>query len=235
MISIIVPTYNERENILDLVKRINFALRNTSYELIIVDDNSPDRTWELAERLATHYPIKVIKRKRKAGLSSAVIRGFNEAKGDVLVVLDADLQHPPELIPKLLMKLNDADIAIASRYVKGGGVRSWSIFRMIVSKIATLLAKLCLTSVNDPLSGFFALRRSVIEGVRLEPKSYKILLEILVKGKYLKVSEVPYIFEARRRGKSKLNFAQYVNYLKHLVTLLKFKRSISSHPYYKTF
>jgi dolichol-phosphate mannosyltransferase len=223
MISVVVPTYNERENLLELVERLDSVLKHTPYELIVIDDNSPDGTWELAERLAERYPIKVIKRERRDGLASAVIRGFEEAEGDVLVVMDADLQHPPELIPKLVKKLKDADIVVASRYVEGGGVKGWSTFRKLVSKGATPLAKLFLTSVNDPMSGFFALKRSVIEGVRLEPKGYKILLEILVKGRYSKVAEVPFIFEARKKGRSKLGFAQYLDYLKHLIALLRFK------------
>ena len=222
--SIIVPTYNERENLKILVERIANSLKEREYEIIVVDDNSPDGTWKLAQDLAQFYPIRLIKREGKRGLASAVVDGFSYATGHCFVVMDADLQHPPELVPELIDAIEGgADLAIASRYVKGGGIRGWSHFRRFISMVAVWLARIFLTSVRDPMSGFFALKRDVIEGVDLRPRGYKILLEILVKGKYSRVVEIPYIFEPRKLGQSKLNKKQYVEYLKHLISLMRYK------------
>ena len=195
------------------------------YELVIVDDNSPDGTAELALELSRHYPIRVIKRPGKLGLATAVVEGFKHARGEVLVVMDADLQHPPELVPELVRKVlyEGYDIAIASRYVKGGRIEGWSFTRRIVSKGAILLAHLLVPrtrGIKDPVSGFFAIKRSVIEGVELNPIGYKILLEILAKGRWTRVVEVPYTFKPRTRGKSKLSAKEIVNYLRHLLRLM---------------
>lgn len=225
-VSVIVPTYNECDNLPELVERIARSLSELDYEIIVVDDDSPDGTWKVAEELSEKYPIKVIRRTRERGLSSAVIRGFKEAKGDVFVVLDADLQHPPEIIPELIRAIeNDgADVAIASRYVKGGGVENWYWYRKLISKAAIVLARVALPKIRkirDPMSGFFALRRGVIEGVTLNPVGFKILLEVLIKGKYSKVVEVPFVFGLRKAGKSKLGGKTMVNYLKHVIKLMK--------------
>jgi len=223
-VSIIVPTYNERENLEILVKRISSSLRGEEYEVIVVDDNSPDGTWKLAQELSRFYPIKLIRREERKGLASAVIDGFSHATGNCLVVMDADLQHPPEVIPRLIEAVEGgADLAIASRYIKGGGVRGWPFFRRLISRGATWLARLFLTSVKDPMSGFFALRKEVIEGADLRPKGYKILLEVLVKGRYSRVVEIPYIFEPRKIGRSKLKGKHYVEYLEHLISLMRYK------------
>ncbi|MEM1586973.1 MAG: glycosyltransferase [Candidatus Bathyarchaeia archaeon] len=223
-VSIIVPTYNERENLEVLVKKIDDSLGDRDYEIVIVDDNSPDGTWELAQELSQSYPIKLVKREGKRGLASAVVDGFSHAAGQCLVVMDADLQHPPELVPKLVDAVKSgADLAIASRYVGGGEVRGWSLSRRLISRGATWLAKLFLTDVKDPMSGFFALRRGVVEGVDLRPEGYKILLEILVKGRHSSVVEVPYTFKPRRLGRSKIGAKEYAKYLKHLISLMRYK------------
>ncbi|ASA78642.1 glycosyltransferase [Thermococcus sp. 5-4] len=226
-ISVIVPTYNERENLEELFDRISRALEGYDYEIIIVDDDSPDRTWEFAQELSERYPVKVIRRTEEKGLSSAVIRGFREASGDVFVVMDADLQHPPEVIPKLLKAIeNGADIAIASRYVPGGGVRNWYWYRKLISKGAIMIGRLALPkirNVKDPVSGFFALRREVVEGVTLNPVGFKILMEILIKGKYGKVAEVPFTFGLRKAGESKLGTKTMLNYLRHVYRLMRWE------------
>jgi dolichol-phosphate mannosyltransferase len=226
-VSVIVPTYNERENLPELFERISRALRDYEYEIVIVDDDSPDETWKLAQELSKRYPVKVIRRTDEKGLSSAVIRGFNEATGDVFVVMDADLQHPPEVIPELLKAIeNGADIAIASRYVPGGGVRNWYWYRKLISKGAIMLGRLALPkirNIKDPVSGFFALRREVVEGVELNPVSFKILLEILVKGRYRKVVEVPFTFGLGKAGESKLSGGTMLNYLRHLYRLMRWE------------
>lgn len=217
-IAIVLPTYNERKNLARLVREI---FRFVAYaKLIIVDDNSPDGTGEVADELAKKYDIKVIHRKGKLGLSSAVAEGFKHARTDIIGVMDSDLSHPPEVIPKLLKEMlrKDADIAIGSRNIEGGSVEVWTFYRKLVSRVATVLA-MPLTRVKDPLSGFFFLRRKVINGVRINSRGYKILLEILVKGKYAKAVEVPYVFRDRSVGQSKLNYKQYWLYLWDLARL----------------
>jgi dolichol-phosphate mannosyltransferase len=222
-LSLIVPTYNERGSLIPLVERIHRALSNCIYELIVVDDDSPDGTAELAESLAEKYPIKVIRRKNERGLATAVVEGTKHALGSVLGVIDADLQHPPEVIPELLQKIwGGADIAIATRYIKGGGTQGWSLPRRIVSKAATGLAHLLLPvtrKIKDPLSGFFLAKREVVDGIKLKPTGYKILLEVLVKGRIGEVAIVPYTFGARAAGCSKFGFREQMSYLKHLYRL----------------
>jgi len=223
-ISLIIPTYNERENLPILVRRIHESLSNYySYEIIVVDDDSPDETWKVAEELSKHYPIRVIRREGKLGLSSAVIEGFKHAHGELLGVMDADLQHPPEILPNLIEEIkNGKDIAVASRYVKGGKIENWGLKRKTVSKGARLLTKILVPQargIKDPLSGYFILRREVIEKVELNPVGYKILLEILVKGNYKEVAEIPFTFGTRETGKSKLTVGEYTNFLRHLYRL----------------
>jgi len=218
-ISIIVPTYNERENLPILVEEIHNSLSNFDYELVIVDDNSPDGTGELAERLSREKPIKVIHRRGKLGLASAVVEGFKHSEGDILGVMDADLQHPPRDIPKLLKEAEKADIVIGSRYVEGGGVEKWSFNREFISRMAKLLPQILFAKVRpikDPLSGFFLVKKRVIEGIDLNPVGYKILLEVLVKGRHNNVVEVPYVFKGRERGKSTFGAREQINYLRHL-------------------
>jgi dolichol-phosphate mannosyltransferase len=226
-VSIIIPTYNERENLPELVERLSKALKGYDYEIVVVDDDSPDETWKLAQELAREYPIKVIRRLGEKGLSSAVIRGFKEATGDVFVVMDADLQHPPEKVPELLKAIEKgADIAIASRYVPGGAVRNWYWYRKLISKGAIMIGRVALPKIRgikDPVSGFFALRREVVEGVELNPVGFKILMEILIKGKYRRVVEVPFTFGLRKAGESKLGGKTIVNYLIHIYRLMKWE------------
>ncbi|MCJ7523148.1 MAG: glycosyltransferase, partial [Dehalococcoidia bacterium] len=229
-LSLIAPTYNEKENIVPLVERVHKALSQYNYELIIVDDNSPDGTAQLANSLSSKYPLKVIVRTTERGLASAVVAGFSQAGGQVLGVIDADLQHPPEAIPALLDAIRGgADVAIGSRYVEGGGIEGWSTKREIISIGAKTIARLLLSSVKgikDPLAGFFLFRREVIEGAVLTPTGYKILLEVLVKGSASQVVEVPYIFKERERGKSNLTFTEQLNFLKHLSHLAWFEGKI---------
>ena len=226
-ISIIIPTYNERDNIIPLVERIDHALSNYDYEIVFVDDNSGDGTAETAMALSSKYPVKVVVRRNKRGLASAVVDGIQHATGQFLGVMDADLQHPPEVIPDLLREISDGiDIAIASRYVKGGGCQGWGVTRKILSKGAIVLAHLLLPStrpVKDPMSGFFMFNRQVVANAHLSPTGFKILLEILLEGKFQNIAEVPYTFRIRSGGESKLNARQQVDYLKHVYSLMKRK------------
>ena len=225
-LSLISPTFNEKENITPLVERVHKALSKYSYELIVVDDNSPDGTSELAKSLSSKYPLKVIVRTSERGLASAVVAGLDQATGEVLGVLDADLQHPPEEIPALLEAIRGgADVAIASRYVEGGNIEGWSTKRAIISKGAKLLATILLPStreIKDPLAGFFLFKRKVIDGAVLTPTGYKILLEVLVRGNASQIAEVPYTFKERERGKSNLTIREQLNFLKHLSRLAWF-------------
>lgn len=224
-ISVIIPTYNEHDNLQPLLRRVHAALSQADYEMLLIDDNSGDGTAELAHSLASQYPVRVIVRKDEKGLASAVVHGLRHAKGDILVVMDADLQHPPELLPALLEAIQGgAQVAIASRYVKGGGCKGWSFLRRLISKTATMLAHVFLPStrdIQDPMSGYFMLDKDVVSGADLNPMGYKILLEILVKGKFTRVAEVPYCFAVRSRGESKLGLRQQADYLRHLYLLMR--------------
>jgi len=195
--------------------------------MIVVDDNSPDATADAAAALNTIYGnVRVHRRPGKMGLASAVMDGINLAKADVVAVMDADLQHPPELLSVLFSKIIEGhDLVVASRYVKGGGIEGWGLGRRLISKGATWLARLLVPEaekVKDVMSGFFMLRKNVVNNMKISSRGYKILLEILAKGKYSSVTEVPYIFKRRIRGESKLKFNEIICYL-HLLFKLKTK------------
>jgi dolichol-phosphate mannosyltransferase len=223
MLSVIVPTFNEVENVRPLLDRVTKALATVDFELIVVDD-STDGTDRILADLARDEPrLRMIHRADRRGLASAVTDGIQLATGDVVCVLDADLQHPAEALPTLTDALDrtDADLAIGSRYVPGGSY-DFTLARRIVSRVATVLAWFLVRrarSIADPLSGFFAFRRTVLDGIRLQPIGFKILLEILVRGRISRVVEVPYRFGARGAGMSKLTGAQNLEYVKHLLML----------------
>jgi dolichol-phosphate mannosyltransferase len=225
-ISIIVPALNEAENLPTLVAKLAEAMGNRSYEVIVVDDASRDRTPQTCEELAKTYPLRLIVRDRpQHGLSGAVLHGIAEARGQTIVVMDADLQHPPDRVPALLEALdNGADFALGSRYVPGGSTDDhWTFFRRINSEVATLLARPFAGPVLDPMSGFFALRKSTFDRAeRLTPLGYKIALELMCKCRVKSVREVPIHFGLRTSGKSKLNLKQQFRYLEHLSRLYDF-------------
>ena len=192
------------------------AFAGREWELVVVDDGSPDGTADIADGLGKTHPIKVVRRPGKAGLASAVVAGFGAAKGDVLLVMDADLSHPPEVAPKLADALaNGADLAVGSRYVAGGGVMDWPMKRQVVSRVACLMGQM-LVPVRDSTSGFFAMRRSVVDGVKLNPIGFKIGFEVMARGRYKKVVEVPYTFRDRELGASKFGRREIVEYLQQL-------------------
>ena len=225
-VSIVMPTYSERGNIEKLIPEIFSSCKslNAAVEVIIVDDNSPDGTGKVADALSKKHSIRVIHRAGKFGLASAVIDGFSASKGAIIGVMDADLSHPAQKLPELIAPIlhNDAEVVVGSRYAKGGGVEVWPFHRRLMSRIATLMAA-PLTPVKDPLSGFFFLKKSVIDGVSLKAKGYKIGLEILVKGRYGKVLEVPYIFRNRFVGKSKINLTEDWHYIRSLAMLYAYR------------
>jgi len=226
-ITLVIPTYNEADNIPVILDKIFEVYKTNKLEgyVIVVDDDSPDKTWKVAEDLRDIYPnLKVLRRQDKRGLSSAVLDGFKEANTEIVGVIDADLSHPPEKIPELVAPIikEEADFTLGSRYIKEGSIENWPLRRKISSKIATILA-LGLTSARDPMSGYFMLKKQRIENVKLSPKGFKIGLEILVRGKFTKVKEIPIVFRDREYGESKLSSNVVVNYLLHVSKLYLYK------------
>jgi dolichol-phosphate mannosyltransferase len=226
--SLVIPTYNEAKNISDIILQLTQLLDTEifgQYELIVIDDNSPDRTWEIAQNLMSQYPqLRVMRRDKERGLSTAVIRGWQVAKGDILGVIDADLQHPPETLLKLWHEIQrGADLATASRHLDSGGVSDWSLIRRVLSRGAQLLGLILLPEVigrvSDPMSGYFLVRREAISGVTMNPLGYKILIEVLGRGKIKWISEVGYVFQERQEGESKVTSKQYIEYIQHLLRL----------------
>jgi dolichol-phosphate mannosyltransferase len=230
MISVVLPTYNEARSIQEALRRASAALREAGedYELIVVDDASPDGTADLAEALASEIPVRVLKRPGRQGLATAVVAGWSIARGDVLGVMDADLQHPPEVLARLATALRNqnAELAIATRSGPGGGsAEEWSWMRRLNSwgarHLAACVLPLTLAEVCDPMSGMFLVRARALEGVRLEPTGYKILLEVLGKAHYYGLAQVPYMFLARSSGSSKLGLRESLQYLVHLGCLAR--------------
>jgi dolichol-phosphate mannosyltransferase len=226
MISVIIPTYNEAALIEETLRRAAAALRRAGedFELVVVDDASADGTAQRVESLAGEIPVRVLRRPGRLGLATAVLDGWATARGDVWGVMDADLQHPPEALTALAAAMRQgADLAIGSRYVPGGGTTHLTWVRRFISRTATHMAAtvlpLKLAAVGDPMSGLFMVRASALQGAQLNPLGYKILLEVIAKAHYKKLVEVPYVFQERERGASKLGIRQYVEYLQHLVRL----------------
>ncbi|MFC1642265.1 polyprenol monophosphomannose synthase [Myxococcota bacterium] len=225
-VTIVVPTFREAENIPGLVDRIGAvrAQAGIDLHLVIMDDDSQDGSTELVSERTEPW-VELVVRRENRGLSQAVLDGMRKAKGDVLVCMDADLSHPPEAVPAMIAALDQgADFVLGSRYVEGGSTDDeWSLFRWANSMVATLLAR-PFTSVRDPMSGFFALRRSTFEAAQqLSPIGYKIGLELIVKCGCSRVTEVPIHFADRQRGESKLSLRQQILYLQHLGRLAWFK------------
>ena len=235
-VSIIIPTYNESKNIIQILKSIGEYLpKNLLAEAIVVDDNSPDGTGKIVESYLNEmkqkvgYTIDVIHRKAKNGLSSAILNGIQHSSGETIVVMDSDFSHPPKIIPRLIdeIKKSRCDIAIASRYVHGGSIQGWPIKRKLMSKIATLIAKKGLgIESHDPMSGFFAFKKNILDGLKFDALGYKMLLEILVKTKGVKIEEVPYTFIDRELGSSKLDASTIFDYFKSVWKLYKYGRTV---------
>jgi dolichol-phosphate mannosyltransferase len=227
-LSIVVPTYNERERLPDLVRAVFAAYdaERLDAELIIVDDNSPDGTGSIADDLARRHRIQVVHRSGKLGLGTAVIAGFEVATAPIVGVIDADLSHPPHVLPRMaaVMQQTGADIVIASRYIPGGGVRNWPLARRLMSRAACLLAR-GLTPVRDAASGFFLIRRELARGVRISAGGFKICLELLVRAHPSHVIEIPYVFEDRAAGESKMSLKEALGYLVQLRDLYGFRRA----------
>ena len=227
-LALVVPTYNERDRLPELVRAIfaTYDAAGIEGELVIVDDNSPDGTGEVADELARSYPVRVVHRAGKLGLGTAVIEGFNAADAEFVGVIDADLSHPPDLVPRMLAALRDgrADLVIGSRYVPGGGTRNWEMSRVLMSRFACVLAR-GLTPVRDATSGFFLMRRDRARDVTISAGGFKICLELLIRSEPRLVIEVPYVFTGRTAGESKMNWQEAMGYLRQLRDLYAYRRN----------
>jgi dolichol-phosphate mannosyltransferase len=264
-LSIIVPTYNESENILLLLESIRKKIpQSLSSEIVVVDDNSPDRTGELVEDYSraleksnifngergpseprvntdgnptsnnqTRLSVTVIRRSEKRGLVSAITEGIKSSKGQYILVMDADLSHSPDVLPEMIHEISnpDIDIVVASRYIRGGSIIGWPFKRRIISRGAIKIARYGLRlnkGVTDPMSGFFAIKRHIVDKVKIDSAGYKILLEILVKSDDVRVKEIPYTFINRQAGKSKLDNQVIWNYLKAVYQLYRYGQRSSN-------
>jgi dolichol-phosphate mannosyltransferase len=235
-LSIVLPTYNESQNIVRMLDSIAETLpADTAAEIIVVDDNSPDGTADIAICHAKNIlnnrklHIEVIRREAKLGLSSAILAGVQSATGDIILAMDGDFSHPPQIIPHIIEALLDSnyDIVVASRYVSGGSIVGWPFKRRLMSRGATKIAQYGLgIEVKDPVSGFFAFRRHIIQGVKFDALGYKMLLEILVKARGARVKELPYTFTNRRAGTSKLDAGVMIDYIRAVWRLYRYGKSM---------
>jgi len=222
-LTLVVPTLDEAGNIDRVLSELTDALSATQYEyeIVVVDDGSTDGTVERVQDWTKRDPrIRVISRAGERGLAGAVLYGWSQSRANLLGVIDADLQHPPELLPELLKAAEQADIAIASRYAQNQGTKGWNPLRAAVSRLSTLVAAPLISKKNlgvtDPMSGFFIIHRRCIEGLTFQTTGFKLLLEILVRGRIQKAREVPYHFGLRRAGRSKASATVAFHYL-HLL------------------
>lgn len=227
MLSLILPTYNEAQTLPSTVDDIVRALQGQMFEIIVVDDDSPDGTWRIAQQMnATHPSVRVIHRRGGRGLSSAVVAGFAAARGEVFAVMDADGQHDPALLVPMLHEVTDggAGLVIGSRYMAGGSVGRWNVLRKMLSASGTFLTRLGLgRNVTDPLSGLFMIRRDCAAPLLhdFHPQGFKILLDLLIRlPKNAVVRELPFVFRTRRAGQSKLTFGVHLAVLRTLFPLL---------------
>ena len=228
-VSVVVPTYNERDRLEELVERIYTAwtsspesLASGSIEIVVVDDNSPDGTGALADALSERRPVRAVHRAGKLGLGSAVMAGFEASRGRVVAVMDADLSHPPDLLPRLVRVFREtsADFVVASRYA-GDGVNDDWFLRRLMSRAACRVAR-GLTPIQDAMSGFFVLSGDRARSARVVASGFKICLELLVRTKPRTVVEVPYSFVGRTVGTSKMNISEALGFLKQAWHLRRF-------------
>jgi dolichol-phosphate mannosyltransferase len=226
-LSLVVPTLNESENIADFLaavrRNLDLAVPGR-YEVIVVDDDSPDRTWEIAARISETFPeLRVVRRRNEGGLAAAVIRGWQVSRGLLLGTINADFQHPPDVLGRLLDRTDGADLVVATRHGDGGGLGDWGMTRRITSwgaaRIGRALLPQVYARVSDPLSGCYLVRRHAIEGVTLKPLGYKSLMEILVRGDVAEVHECGYEMRKRVRGQSKVHALHPLQYIRHVLRL----------------
>ncbi len=228
-VSLIIPTFNEAQTLPLIIPKLAELLQKEHIkgEIIIVDDNSPDQTAQVAHTLSKQYPVQVIRRDSDRGLAKSVVEGIKKAKGNICIVMDADESHPMQVIPKMvrMIKSGEADIVVGSRNMPGGGIDDWPWYRQLISKVAGLLA-LGLTHLSDPTSGFMAIRKQAVNVEKWNPIGWKIVLECCVKEPQAVVKEVPFIFKGRVSGTSKMTVQEQFRYLLHLWRLYQFKYSV---------
>ena len=221
VLSLVVPTYNEAANIEPFLQRIRSVLDpelSRRYEVIVVDDNSPDETWKVAAGVQAGYPqLVVLRREQERGLSSAVIRGWQAAGGDILATINADFQHPPELLPQMLELVREADLVLATRLGATGSFGEMPWQRQLLSRGARRAGEFFVpgifSRVSDPLSGYYMLRREAIEGIELRPTGFKTLIEILARGRVNTIAECGYTMQKRLHGQSNARLRHWMEYL----------------------
>jgi len=225
-VTVIIPTFKEEANIKNIISEVDAVFEKNAIngEILIVDDNSPDKTIEIVNELKNTKPnLKLIVRQEDQGLSQSVVDGFRQADSDIYLVMDADLSHPPALIPKMLADIRAGnDLVIGSRYMEGGGIKKWPLKRRVISIGATFLGRLLFPDVSDPVSGFFAVRKRVVADAPLKPRGYKILLEVLGKGTWENDKEIPFEFVDREIGSSKLKLKTILEYAQQVIDIVIF-------------
>jgi len=227
VLSLVVPTLNESENITEFLAAVRHTLDQAlpgRYEVIVVDDDSADRTWEIAARLGAGFPeLRVVRRQKEGGLAVAVIRGWQVARGQILGTINADFQHPPDVLGRLLERREGADLIVATRHADGGGLGDWGLARRISSWGAAQIGRWLLPQVyarvSDPLSGCYLVRREAIARVPLRPLGYKSLMELLVRGNVGGIHECGYEMRKRVRGQSKVRALHPLQYIRHVLRL----------------
>ncbi len=220
-LTVVTPTFNEAGNVERFLRSVSEVLRGIEHEIVIVDDDSPDQTWRVAQEFCGAYPgLRVLRRQAKRSLSGSVMDGFSNATGNVVACIDADLQHDPSILPKMLAELRaGADLAIGCRYMPGGGTTNWNWVRRWQSWMATRLAQAYLgLRLRDPMSGYFLMWRMDFLRIKrqLSAQGFKILIEIAARLQAPRIVEVPYVFGPRLAGTSKLTAAVAFDYLAQL-------------------
>jgi len=228
-LTVIIPTYKEGENIEAIIRAVQAVLAKAGIrgEILVVDDSSPDGTIPAVRALEAVFPnVRLVVRTSDPGLSQSVVEGFSLARAPVFLVIDADFSHPPDLIPRFLDEIRDgADVVIGSRYMKGGGIEEWPFSRCIISSGATLLGRILFPDITDPVSGFFAVKKEVVTGAPLTPRGYKVLMEVLGKGRWKHAREIPFVFRERRAGSSKLRTRTILDYLRQVLEIFHYALS----------
>ena len=227
-LTVIIPTFNEEANIRNIVMAVDAVFHENSLhgQILVVDDNSSDGTIGVVHELKRQKEnVEILIREQDHGLSQSVADGFSHASSDVFIVIDADFSHPPVLIPRMYEEIRKGyDVVIGSRYMEGGGIGKWPLKRRIISLGATFLGRLLFPDITDPVSGFFAIRKGVVDKAQLKPRGYKILLEVLGKGSWEKDKEIPFEFVDREIGSSKLKIKTIIEYAQQVadITLYSF-------------
>ncbi|MDO5844313.1 MAG: glycosyltransferase family 2 protein [Methanocorpusculum sp.] len=222
--TVIIPTYNEIANIENIIKAVLSVLNKSEIdgEILVVDDNSKDGTIDAVKNLQKSYSnLNLIVRLEDHGLSQSVVEGFFKAQSDIIQVIDADFSHPVNLIPQFYYAIEDEkyDVCIGSRYTKGGDIQNWPLKRRVISLGATGLGRVLFPDVTDPVSGFFAIKRDVVKNSELKPRGYKILMEVLGKGKWESFKEIPFTFKDREVGESKLKISTMTDYISQCINI----------------